>query len=59
MRSNPEQFGHFKLLFDMASQVSQTKDITIRIDNIVSGEMIQNLLQKFDEQVFLTANDEN
>jgi hypothetical protein len=59
MRSNPEQFGHFKLLFGLASQVSQTKDITIRIDNVVSGQMVQNLLQQFDDdQVFLTANDE-
>ena len=61
MRSHPEQFGHFKLLFGLTSQLSQTKDIAIRIDNIVSGQMVQNLLQQFDQEtqeVFLTANDE-
>lgn len=60
MRSNPEQFDHFKLLFSLSSQTSKTKETTIRIENIVSGQMFNDLLQRFghDKNVFLTANDE-
>jgi hypothetical protein len=60
MRSNPEQFDHFKLLYSLSSQKSQTKQTTISIDSIISGQLVTTLLQKFgdEKEVFLTANDE-
>ncbi|XP_046459305.1 uncharacterized protein LOC124205829 [Daphnia pulex] len=60
MRSNPEQFDHLKLLYSLSSQKSQTKQTTITIDSVTSGQMITSLLQKFRDkkEVFLTANDE-
>nr|CAH0111139.1 unnamed protein product [Daphnia galeata] len=61
MRINPQQFDHFKLLFSLTSQTSQTKQTVIRIDNVVSGQMVSDLLQRFDQnvqEVFLTAKDE-
>jgi hypothetical protein len=61
MRINPQQFDHFKLLFSLTSQTSQTKQTVIRIDNVVSGQMVSDLLQRFDQNVqhaFLTAKDE-
>ena len=61
MRINPQQFDHFKLLFSMTSQTTQTKQTVIRIDNVVSGQMVSDLLQRFDQnvqQAFLTAKDE-
>jgi hypothetical protein len=60
MRSNPEQFDHFKLLYSLSSQTSQTKQTTISIDSVTSGQMVSTLLQKFGDkkEIFLTANDE-
>ncbi|XP_046462426.1 uncharacterized protein LOC124208629 [Daphnia pulex] len=61
MRINPQQFDHFKLLFSLTSQTSQTKQTVIRIDNVVSGQLVSDLLQRFDQdvqQAFLTAKDE-
>jgi hypothetical protein len=61
MRTKPQQFNDFKLLFSLSSQTSQTKQTVIRIDNIVSGQMMAQLLQKFDEstkEALLTASDE-
>ncbi|EFX77489.1 C1q and tumor necrosis factor-related protein-like protein 2 [Daphnia pulex] len=60
MRSDPEQFDHFKLLYSLSSQTSQIKQTTIRIDSVTSGQMVSTLLQKFGDkkEIFLTANDE-
>ncbi|XP_046654269.1 uncharacterized protein LOC124345538 isoform X2 [Daphnia pulicaria] len=61
MRTNPKQFNDFKLLFSLSSQTSQTKQTVIRIDNIVSGQMMAQMLQKFNEntkEALLTATDE-
>jgi hypothetical protein len=60
MRSDPEQFDHFKLLYSLSSQTSQTKQTTIRIDSVTSGQMVSTLLQKFGDkkEIFLSANDE-
>jgi hypothetical protein len=61
MRTKPQQFNDFKLLFSLSSQTSQTKQTVIRIDSIVSGQMMTQLLQKFDEntkEALLTATDE-
>jgi hypothetical protein len=60
MRSNPKQFDHFKLLYSLSSQTSQTKETTISIDSVTSGSMVSKLLQKFEnkDEIFLTANDE-
>jgi hypothetical protein len=62
MRSRPEQFDHFKLRFSLSSQTSQTRETSIRIESVNSGEMVNSLLQKFGEhkeEVYLTARDEN
>ncbi|XP_046456942.1 uncharacterized protein LOC124204007 isoform X2 [Daphnia pulex] len=60
MRSNPNQFDHLKLLYSLSSQTSQTKQTTIRIDSLTSGQMVSTLLQKFENknEIFLTASDE-
>ena len=60
MRSDPEQFHHLKLLYSLSSQTSQTKQTTISIESITSGQMFSNLLQKFGnkKEIFLTANNE-
>jgi hypothetical protein len=61
MRINPQQFDHFKLLFSLTSQTSQTKQTVIRVDNVVSGQMVSDLLLRYDQnvqEVFLSANDE-
>jgi hypothetical protein len=61
MRTKPQQFNDFKLLFSLSSQTSQTKETVIRIDNIVSGQMMAQMLQKFNEstkEALLTATDE-
>jgi hypothetical protein len=60
MRSNPDQFDHLKLLYSLSSQTSQTKQTTIRIDSLTSGQLVSTLLQKFEDkkEIFLTANDE-
>jgi hypothetical protein len=60
MRSNPHQFDHLKLLYSLSPQTSQTKQTTIRIDSVTSGQLVSNLLQKFEDkkEIFLTANDE-
>ncbi len=60
MRSNPQQYDHFKLLYSLSSQTSQTKQTTITIDSVTSGQMVTTLLQKFKNkrEIFLTANDE-
>lgn len=60
MRSHPEQFEHLKLLFSLSSQKSQTKQSTVHLENIASGQMVAKLLQKFEteEEVLLTAADE-
>jgi hypothetical protein len=60
MRSDPEQFDHLKLLYSLSSQTLQTKQTTIRIDSVTSGQMVSTLLQKFGEknEIYLTANDE-
>jgi hypothetical protein len=60
MRTKPEQFDHFKLLYSLSSQNSQTKQTIISIDSVTSGTLVSTLLKKFrDKQaVYLTANDE-
>jgi hypothetical protein len=60
LRSDPEQFDHFKLLYSLSSQTSQTKQTTISINSVTSGQMVSTLLQKFGDkkEIFLTANDE-
>ncbi|EFX82610.1 C1qdc1 protein [Daphnia pulex] len=60
MRSVPKHLDHFKLLYSLSSQLSQTKHTTISIDSVTSGQMVSTLLQKFGDkkEIFLTANDE-
>lgn len=60
MRSSPENFDHFRLQFSMASQTSERQDTTIRIENIVEGQLVSNLIQRYPEakEVLLTAKDE-
>jgi hypothetical protein len=44
----------------LSSQTSQTKQTTISIDSVTSGQMVSTLLQKFGDkkEIFLTADDE-
>ena len=60
MRTRPEEFHHFKLLFSMSSQSTQTKQTVIRIQSVVNGNMVSKLLQKYqnEKEVLLTAQDE-
>jgi hypothetical protein len=61
MRNKPQQFDHFKLLFSLSSQSTQTRQTVIRIENIVNGQMMTQLMQKFNESTkdaLLTASDE-
>ena len=61
MRAKPHQFGHLKLLFSLESQTTQTRETVIRIDNVVSGDMVSSLMQRYDpaqQKPLLTANDE-
>ena len=61
MRAKPYQFGHLKLLFSLESQTTQTRETVIRIDNVVSGDMVSSLMQRYDpaqQKPLLTANDE-
>ena len=61
LRSDPEQFHHFKLLYSLSSQTYLTKETTITIDSVTSGQMVAKLLHTFGEdhnEIFLTANDE-
>ncbi|XP_046637877.1 uncharacterized protein LOC124316153 isoform X2 [Daphnia pulicaria] len=60
MRTNPEHLNHFKLLYSLSSQTSQTKQTTISIDSVTSGQLVSTLLQKFGDknEIYLTANDE-
>ncbi len=60
MRSDPKHLDHFKLLYSLSSQTSQTKQTTISIDSVTSGQLVSTLLKKFGDkkEIFLTANDE-
>jgi hypothetical protein len=60
MRSDPEQFHHFKLLYSLSSQTSLAKETTITFESVTSSQMVADLLHKFGDktEVFLTANDE-
>ncbi len=60
MRTNPEHLNYFKLLYSLSSQTSQTKQTTISIDSVTSGQLVTSLLQKFGDkkEIYLTANDE-
>ena len=56
MRAKPQQFGHFCLALE-----SQTTQMVIRIDSVVSGDMVSSLMQRYDpaqQEPLLTANDE-
>jgi hypothetical protein len=50
MRSDPTQFHHFKLLYSLSSQTSQTKQTTMAIESITSGQMVSTLLQKLGDK---------
>ncbi len=61
MQFKPHQFEHLKLLFSLESQTSQTRETVIRIENIVSGQLVSQLMQRYnpaDSDPLLTANDE-
>jgi hypothetical protein len=47
MRSDPEHFDHFELLYSFSTQPSHIKQATINIDSVTSGQMVTRLLQKF------------
>ena len=57
-RQHPESFRHFKLLLRLNSQDARRQEIVIRIENILSGNMMATLRQRFRNQVLLTAENE-
>jgi hypothetical protein len=60
MQSDPTQFDHLKLLYSLSSLTTYTtKQITISIESVTSGQMVSNLLLKFKDknEVFLNGND--
>ena len=60
MQSDPTQFDHLKLLYSLSSLTTYTtKQTTISIESVTSGQMVSNLLQKFKDknEVFLNDND--
>ena len=50
MRNNPQQFDHLKLQFSLVAQTSKTKETVIRIENVMSGQLVSDLLQRFDQK---------
>lgn len=61
MRSKPEQFNYLKFLFSWTCQTTETKDTVIRMENVISSQMVNKLQRRFNQdakEVFLTANDE-
>lgn len=60
MRSHPQQFDHFKLLCSLSSQTSERREVTIRLENIITGDMMSKLNQRYPnaDTVILTAEDE-
>ncbi|XP_059351140.1 uncharacterized protein LOC130692747 [Daphnia carinata] len=60
MRVNPYQFSHFKLLFSLDSQTTQRRETVIRVESILSGELMSTLNQRYRDEadVLLTAQDE-
>ncbi len=60
MRTSPELFDHFQLHFSLTTQASFTKEIVLRVDSIVKGDMVASLLQRFKKktEILLTADDE-
>ncbi|XP_057371790.1 uncharacterized protein LOC130692722 [Daphnia carinata] len=60
MRVNPYQFSHFKLLFSLDSQTTQRRETVIRVESILSGEMMSTLHQRYPGKpdALLTAQDE-
>nr|CAH0100531.1 unnamed protein product [Daphnia galeata] len=61
MRNNPQQFDHLKLQFSWSAQTSKTKETAIRIENVMSGQLVSDLLQRFDQknkEIWLTFKDE-
>ncbi|XP_057374181.1 uncharacterized protein LOC130695083 [Daphnia carinata] len=60
MRVNPYQFSHLKLLFSLDSQTTQRRETVIRVESILSGEMMSTLNQRYPNKpdALLTAQDE-
>jgi hypothetical protein len=49
MRSKPEQFNYLKLLFSWTYQTTETKDTVMRIENVISSQMVNKLLRRFSQ----------
>lgn len=61
IHQDPEKFDNLKLLFSLLSQMSKSEEIVINFKNIVFGQTISKILQKFDlhAELYLTAEDVN
>ena len=59
MKTSPDQFDHLKLQFSLSSQTSEKRETPIRIENVVNGDLMKILNQRFPiaENVLLTAED--
>lgn len=49
MRTNPNQFNHLRLLFSLSSQTSRQQDTVIRIENIMAGELMGRINQRYPD----------
>ncbi len=60
MRSNPHQFHYLKLLVCLNSQTSQQRGVVIKLENLVKGDMVAKLNQRYPEAqtIILTADDQ-
>jgi len=60
MRSGPHQFDYLKLVLRLESHTSKRREVLIRFDSAIKGDLIAKLKQRYPEQetVILTAADE-
>ena len=59
MKTQPEDFSHFLMLFDMSSSTAQTTKLDINVANLQNGNLASKLIQKLPkvETAYLTADD--
>ena len=59
MKTEPEDFSHFLMLFSMSSSTAQTTTLDINVDNLQNGNLASKLIQTLPntETAYLTAAD--
>lgn len=61
IHKDPKNFENLKILFSLSSQSTNSKEIVINFKDILFGQMVSKLLQKFSSspELFLTIEDVN